>query len=100
MDALIKILIKRLVNKGMEITSIPAYVRDLANTMAETGDAGPGELNHRLEMLGWNDFKLDEYTMELVGAIFEQDINYKSPAWFAKTFSSQSIDYPIDENMS
>jgi len=96
-DELIKVLIKRLVNKGMEITSIPAYVRDLANTMAETGNMGPGALNQRLEILGWDDFQLDEYTLELVTAMFDQDIEYKSPSWFVRTFSSHSIDDPIDD---
>jgi hypothetical protein len=95
-DELIKILINRLVNKGMEVTSIPAYVRDLANTMAEKGNLGPGALNRRLEMLGWDDFTLDEYTLELVTAMFEQDVEYKSPSWFARTFSSYSIDDSID----
>jgi len=95
-DELIKILINRLVNKGMEITSIPAYVRDLANTMAETGNLGPGALNRRLEMLGWDDVTLDGYTLELVTAMFEQDIEYKSPSWFARTFSSHIINDSID----
>ena len=95
-DELRKILINRLVNKGMEITSIPAYVRDLANTIAVNGYLGPGGLNQRLEMLGWDDFQLDEYTLELVIALFEQDVEYKSPSWFARAFSYSGIDDPID----
>jgi len=95
-DDLIRILINRLVNKGMEITSIPAYVRDLANTIAVNGYLGPVALNRRLQTLGWDDFTLDEYTLELVTAMFEQDIEYKSPSWFARTFSYSGIDDPID----
>jgi hypothetical protein len=95
-DELIRILIDRLVNKGMEITAVPAYVRDLSNTIAITGNLGPDSLNQRLEMLGWDDFQLDEYTLELVTAMFEQDIEYKSPSWFARTFSYDGIDDPMD----
>jgi hypothetical protein len=100
MDELIKILINRLVNKGMEITSIPAYVRDLANIMAQTGNLGPGPLNQRLKMLGWNDFQLDEYTLELIDAMFGQDNEYKEPTWFVQTFIPQSTDDPIDDRIS
>lgn len=95
-DELVRILINRLVNKGMEITSIPAYVRDLANTIAINGYLGPSTLNRRLQTLGWDDFKLDEYTLELVTAMFEKDIEYKSPSWFAQTFSYNGIDDLID----
>jgi hypothetical protein len=96
MDELIRALITRLVNKGMEITSIPAYVRDIANTIAVNGNESPGALNRRLEMLGWDDVGLDEYTLELVTAMFERDIEYKSPSWFTQTFSNNGIDDPID----
>ena len=65
MDELIHILIERLLNKGLEITSIPAYVRDLANTIAVNGYSGPGELNRRLQTLGWDDLEIDEYTLEI-----------------------------------
>jgi len=37
MEQLIIVLIERLVWKGMEVTSIPAYTRDLANTIAVNG---------------------------------------------------------------
>jgi len=80
----------------MEITAVPGYVRDLANTIAVAGNLGPGALNQRLEMLGWGDFQLDEYTLELVTAMFEHDIEYKPPNWFARTFSYDGIDDPIN----
>jgi len=95
-DELIRTLIDRLVNKGLEIIAVPAYVRDLANTIAVTGNLGAGALNQRLEMLGWNDFELDEYTLELVTAMFEKDIEYKSPEWFVRTFSHDGIGDSID----
>lgn len=96
MDELIRVLINRLVNKGMEITSIPAYVRDIANTIAINGYLGPSALNRRLETLGWDDFKLDEYTLELVTAMFEPEIEYKPPSWFVSTFNPKGIEDLID----
>lgn len=96
MDEIIRVLIKRLVNKGMEITAIPAYMRDIANTIAATGTVIPGVLNRRLEMLGWNDIDLDEYTLELVTAVFEDDVEYQSPTCFKETFRLDGIDLPID----
>jgi hypothetical protein len=95
-DELIRILIKRLVNKGMEITSIPAYVRDLANTIALNGYLGPVALNRRLQTLGWDDFTLDEYTLELVTAMFEPDIQYKPPSWFVSTLTYKGIEDLLD----
>jgi hypothetical protein len=95
-DELINILIERLVNKGLEITSIPAYVRDLANTIAVNGNWGPSELNRRLQTLGWDDFEIDEYTLDLVAAILGQNIQYKPPSWFVRTFNSKGVDDLID----
>ena len=80
----------------MEITSIPAYVRDLANSIAVTGYMSTGELNRRLETLGWDDIEIDEYTLELVTAMFEPDIQYNPPSWFLNTFAHYGIDDFID----
>jgi hypothetical protein len=96
MDELINILIKRLVNKGMEITSIPAYVRDLGNTIAVNGYSCRSELNRQLKTLGWDDFEIDEYSLDLVAAIFGQNIQYKPPIWFARTFNAKGVDDLID----
>jgi len=95
-DELIRILIDRLVNKGMESTSIPAYVRDIVNTIAVAGNLGPGPLNRRLERLGWDDIHLDEYTLELVTSIFGNDTEYKSPAWFEQTFRYKGLEDPTE----
>jgi hypothetical protein len=77
MDKLIKILIDRLVGKGMEISMIPAYVRDLANLIAMNRYSDLHELNRRLELLGWNDFEIDDYTLQLFTAVFEPSLEYK-----------------------
>jgi hypothetical protein len=59
--------------KGMEISNIPAYIRDLANSVSFNGYSSLQELNGRLEMLGWTDFELDDHTLQLIMANFETD---------------------------
>ncbi|MBA7708508.1 hypothetical protein ES703_117409 [subsurface metagenome] len=97
MEGLMKILIRRLVGKGMEISTIPAYIRDLANTMVAHGCPNLQELNRRLQSLGWDDFKLDDYTLQLIIATFEPDLAYKPPHWFDRTFNPPRLSKLTDE---
>jgi hypothetical protein len=78
MDQIIRVLIERLVGKGMEISNIPAYIRDLANSVSANGYSSLQELNGRLEMLGWDDFELDDHTLQLIMANFETDSSLAS----------------------
>jgi len=97
MENLIKILVKRLAGKGMEISTIPAFIRDVANTVAANGNSNLQELNMRLESLGWDDFELDDYTLQLIIAIFEPDLAYKPPHWFDRTFNPPRLSELTDE---
>jgi len=89
MEELIRILIRRLVGKGMEISTIPAYIRDLANTMMAHGYTSLQELNAPLQSLGWDDFELDDYTLQLIIVTFESDLAYKPPHWFDRIFNPE-----------
>jgi len=91
MEELIGILTERLVGKGMEISTIPAFIRDLANTMVANGYSGLQELNRRLQSLGWDDFELDDYTLQLIVASFEPGLAHKPPHWFDRTFDPEVI---------
>jgi hypothetical protein len=91
MEQLIGVLIQRMVRKGMEITTIPAYIRDLTNTLAVNGYLSLGELNGRLGSLGWKDFELDDYTLQLIMATFEPDLAYKPPHWFDQAFNPKRL---------
>ena len=66
MDEVIKVLIERLVGKGMKIDTIPAYVRDLSNTIEALSDSNLDELNRKMELLGWNEIHLDDHTLQLI----------------------------------
>ena len=48
MEELIKVLIERLTKKGMEINSIPSFIRDLANTMVANTYLSLQELNNKV----------------------------------------------------
>jgi len=99
MEELIGILTERLVGKGMEITTIPAFIRDLANTMVANGYASLQELNRRLQSLGWDDFELDDYTFQLIVAAFEPGLVYKPPHWFDRTFDPEAIPELYDKKV-
>ena len=97
MEALTGVLVRRLAGKGMEVSAIPAYVRDLANTMVAHGYSGLQELNRRLQSLGWDGFELDDCTLQLIIAIFEPDLVYKPPHWFDRTFNPPRLSKLTDE---
>jgi len=97
MAQLTRILVRRLVAKGMQASTLPAYVRDLANTIVAHGNSSLRELNRRLQSLGWHDFQLDDYTLQLIVATFEPDPAYKPPHWFDRTFDPQGLDEVSEE---
>jgi hypothetical protein len=68
---MMRTVIDRLVIKGMEITSISNYIRDLAYIISFNELASLQGLNRRLQLLGWDDFELDEHTFLLILAAFE-----------------------------
>ncbi|MBW1716316.1 MAG: hypothetical protein JRJ77_10940 [Deltaproteobacteria bacterium] len=74
MEQLTRTLVHRLVSKGMEVTSIPAFMRNLANTIAANPSLTLAELNTHLQLLGWDGFELDDYTLQLIIATFEPDL--------------------------
>ncbi|MBW1717010.1 MAG: hypothetical protein JRJ77_14525 [Deltaproteobacteria bacterium] len=90
MEQLIKLLIDNLASKGMEVTSIPAYIRNFAHTLVAHPSLSLQELNSHLQMLGWDDFSLDNDTLYLILATFEPDLAFESINWFDHTFNSNT----------
>lgn len=70
-------MIEALVSKGMEVTSIPAFIRNVANTLVENPTISLAELNGHLRMLGWYEFELDNNTFFLIMALFDPDLTRK-----------------------
>ncbi len=85
MHPLLKIISQRLTSKGLRPDTIPTYLRDVANIhFANTQQSTP-EMNRRLHTLGWNDFELDDHTLQQIVAVAEtQDLNaFRSLSLFA-----------------
>ena len=78
MDPPEKIVKKRLITKGLELSAIPAFIRNLANTIESNPYISIQTLNSRLHFLGWDEFDLDYYTLQLIIAYLESDIHYKT----------------------
>ena len=77
MDHITRILVDRLLGKGIAPGSIPAYVRDLFNTISTNTNLVLNDLNRGMARLGWDEFELDDHTLQLITAVFETDNEYK-----------------------
>jgi hypothetical protein len=71
MNQLAQVLVRRLEGKGIQESSIPFFVRSLANTFSFVPRMTRQDLNKRLHLLGWTDFELDDHTLQLVIAVLE-----------------------------
>lgn len=94
MDYLIRILIEHLVAKGVELNSVPAFIRDLATTVAVNPDMSLPELNRKLHLLGWDGIELDDFTLQLVLVNFQSDVICE-PSHYPKT--GQDPEKPEEE---
>lgn len=70
MERLIRILIEILSGKGMDVSSIPAYLRDLGCILSTNSPMAMEELNRHLRLLGWDHFELDLNTLCLIVVAF------------------------------
>ena len=89
MSGLAEIVIERLKKKGIHPDIIPGFVRDLVNVISINSEWSLQDLNSRLHFLGWDDFELDDYTLQLVIASVE-----------AKDFTKQSAVQAQDSEFS
>ena len=85
MKIILEILIERLVKKGIKFDSIPAYIRDMTNANTNTRPLSRKALNRQMKLLGWDDFELDEHTLQLVIANIEtrtlSDLSHLNPIY-------------------
>ena len=77
MKHLIRALMIRLAGKGMELSDIPAYIRNVANSTITHPMLSLEQLNAELRLLGWDNVDLDDNTLQLILAIFESDPAYE-----------------------
>lgn len=68
-----EILIQRLEEKGLEPTGIPGFLRSVMIVMADNPLMSLEEMNKRLHVIGWDSFKLDYHTLQLITASLEAE---------------------------
>ena len=66
MERLNDILLERLTTRGIEPSIIPRFIKDLTYTLDTDPQMNLGEINRRLQLLGWYDFEVDDHTLQLV----------------------------------
>jgi len=66
-------LMDRLEMLGITRSLIPGFVRILASSLFIDPEMGLSEVNKRLQYLGWDDFELDDHTLQLAIACFEAE---------------------------
>jgi hypothetical protein len=66
-----KILIERFEKKGVEPVLIPGLLKNIVATLRDRPDITHEEVSAKLHYLGWNDFDLDENTMQIIIADYE-----------------------------
>jgi hypothetical protein len=77
MKHLIRALMIRLAGKGMEVSDIPAYIRNVANSAIAHPMLSLEQLNDELRLLGWENVDLDDNTLQLILTIFQSDSAYE-----------------------
>ena len=75
----------------MEVTSIPAFVRNVANTIVANPSMSVEDLNSHLHVLGRGDFKLDDDTFYLIKITFEPDFEVGLTQCFDSTFNPKGL---------
>jgi len=66
-----KILIERFEKKGVESVLIPGLLKNIMATLKDRPDITHEEVSERLHYIGWNDFDLDENTLQIIIADYE-----------------------------
>lgn len=86
MDDITKVIQKRFTDKGSEISTIPAYIRDLSNIISVRHEMNIQDINIQLRFLGWDDFELDYHTLQLIIAFIESNDSHTENGGWAAVF--------------
>ena len=93
MGQLKEILIRRLTNKGIELSIIPGFIRSLSNSFHIDPNMNLVQINNRMRYMGWGDIELDYYTFQLIIEILDgyglKKHEYKPANWFENNFILQ-----------
>ncbi|MBN2124884.1 MAG: hypothetical protein JW821_11365 [Deltaproteobacteria bacterium] len=73
MDSIKDVLLQRLERKGVQSDLVPGLIKNVAHAIEYVSSTDAEEINERLHLLGWDDFHLDDHTMQLIIAGLEAD---------------------------
>jgi hypothetical protein len=95
MSQLKKMLFRRLQNKGMQLSTIPGFMRSLSNSCYLNPNMNLFQVNQHLRYMGWDDVELDYYTFQLaIECLRDSGMNrleYKPVNWFETNFAPDSF---------
>jgi hypothetical protein len=66
-----KLLFERLERKGIEPVLIPGLLRNILATLKDRPDITHAEVSEKLHYIGWNDFDMDDNTLQIIRADYE-----------------------------
>ena len=78
MNQLKEVLLQRLEKKGIEPGLIPGLIKSIASAIPCISHMNLEEVNRRLHLMGWDDFELDDHTLQLVIASLENEASIDS----------------------
>jgi hypothetical protein len=92
MTSVDKKFIGRLIERGVETSLIPGFVRSLANAMLVRPDMTHIQVNKRLKYLGWNEIEIDYHTFQLAISSLETKglltLEYKHPPFYIDGYNT------------
>ena len=70
-DEIIRIIVGRLVEKGIDLEKIPACIETMINVLFLCPVLSYQKLNQSMQLLGWHNFEIDEHTVKLVELVYQ-----------------------------
>ena len=93
MTSVDKKLICKLIEKGIETSLIPGFIRSLANALLIDPNMTHTQANQRLKYLGWNDIDIDYHTFQLAITSLEtkglSTLEYRHPPFYVDGYNTQ-----------
>ena len=73
----LRILIERLMHRGIPPSQISALVRNVLNVIGDGGFFTTQLVNQQLELLGWGTEALDETSFQMIVSLLESEFGYR-----------------------
>lgn len=85
-------LISHLIQKGIEPSIVPGFIRCLAISLKLTHRVEVPEIKQRMGCMGWSECEIDSDTLTLAEAYFDEQgleiLEEKPVRWFEKKFKA------------